>query len=88
MSKDEEAQLWTSGVIGTTTPKALQNAAFYTVGKMFALRGGIEHRSLKLSQVTRMTNPDHYVCHENVSKKYNGSFKKIHVKRKIVPVYP
>ena len=81
-------KLWTSGVMGTTTPKALQNVAFNTVGKMFALRGGTEHKSLKLSQITRMTNPDHYVYHENVSKNHNGSFKKIHVKRKIVPIYP
>ena len=49
LTKEDEANLWNRGVMGVTTPKTLQNAAFYVVGKMFALRGGIEHRSLKLS---------------------------------------
>jgi len=71
--------------MGVTIPKTLQNAAFYVVGKMFALRGGIEHRSLKLFQVKRMKNPDHYVYYENVSR--NGSFKQIHIKRKVVPIF-
>ena len=63
------------------------HAAFYIFGKMFSLCEGVEHRSLKLSQVTRMSNPDQYVYHENVSKNHNGSFKKIHVKKKVVPIY-
>ena len=87
VTKEEELKLWTSGVMGVDTPKSLQNAAFYIVGKMFSLRGGVEHRSLKLSQISRMSNPDQYVYHENVSKNHNGSFKKIHVKKKVVPIY-
>ena len=87
LSKEDEAKLWTSGVMGLDNPKSLYNAAFYVVGRMFSLRGGTEHRSLKLSQVTRMSNPDQYVSHENVSKNNNGSFKKIHVKKKVVPIY-
>lgn len=59
LTKEDEANLWNCGVMGVTTPKTLQNAAFYVVSKMFALRGGIEHQSLKLSQVKRMKNPDH-----------------------------
>ena len=51
--------------MGADTPKSLQNAAFYIFGKMFLLHGGVEHRSLKLSQVIRMLNPDQYVYHEN-----------------------
>ena len=54
---------------------------------MFSFRGGAEHRSLKFSQVTRMANPDQYIYHENVSKNHNSSFKKIHVKNKVVPIY-
>ena len=29
LTKDEEEKLWRSGVMGTQTPKALQNAVFY-----------------------------------------------------------
>lgn len=54
---EEEDLLWESGVCGLDTPVALQNAAFYVVGKMFCLRGGIEHRELKLSQFHRFPNP-------------------------------
>lgn len=54
---------------------------------LFTLRGGIEHRSLKLSRVKRMKNPDHYEYYENVSKNRNGSFKQIHIKSKVVPVF-
>ena len=54
---------------------------------MFSLRGGAEHRSLKLSQLRRLNNPDRYVYHENVSKNRNGSFKQLHVPSKVVPVY-
>ena len=34
-----------------------------------------------------MKNPDHYVYYENVSKNRNGSFKQIHIKRKVVPIF-
>ena len=29
--------------MGLTTPRLLQNAAFFVVGKMFSLDGGVEH---------------------------------------------
>ena len=83
VTKDDKLKLWTSGVMGLDTLKSLQNVAFYIVGKMFSLRGGVEHRSLKLSQITRFSNPDQYVYHENVSKNHNGFFKKIDVKKKV-----
>ena len=85
--KEDEVKLWTSGAMGLDSSRSLQNAAFFIVGKMFSLRGGAEHRLLKLSQITRMANPDQYVYHENVSKNHNGSFKKIHVKKKVVLIY-
>ena len=47
--------------MGTNTPKALQNAVFYMVEKMFSLRGGVEMRQIKTSQVKRCTDPDRYV---------------------------
>jgi len=73
--------------MGTKTPKALQSAVFYTVGKMFSLRGGDEMRSLKISQIQRHTNPDRYVYTELVSKTSNGTFTKLHVANKPVPLF-
>ena len=71
---EEEDKLWETNVCGLNTPTALQNAAFYVVGKIFCLRGGIEHRELKLSLMHRFANPDRYLYIENVSKIRNGSF--------------
>ena len=56
------------------------------MGKMFCLRGGEEHRFLKLSQLKR--TDEKYVYYENVSKNRNGSFTQLHVQSKIVPLYP
>ena len=47
---DEEQHFWESGVFNTQTPEGLLNAVFYYNGVNFVLRGGEEHRSLKLSQ--------------------------------------
>ena len=33
------------------------------------------------------TATDHYVYHENISKTNDGSFKKLRIKGKVVPVY-
>ena len=85
ISPEGEDKLWESGVLNTTTPKGLQNAVFHAVGKIFCLCGGQEHRVLKLSQFQR--RDDSYVYYENVSKNRNGSFRQIHVKGKVVPVY-
>ena len=86
ISSDEENQLWETGVFNTSTPKGLQNAVFYVIGKTFCLRGGQEHRVLKLAQLQR--DSDKYVYYENVSKNRNGSFKQLHLKGKVVPVFP
>ena len=86
ISVEEENQLWERGVLDCKTPRGLQNAVFYTIGKMFCLRGGQEHRALKLSQLQRCAD-DRYIYYENVSKNRNGSFKQLHVKSKVVPVY-
>jgi len=57
-TKEDEEKLWDRGILGTNTPRSIQNAAFFIAGKMFCLRGGEEHRSLKLSQLKRMRNPE------------------------------
>lgn len=36
-------KLWTSGVMDLTAPRVLQNAAFYIVGMMLSLHGGVDH---------------------------------------------
>ena len=55
----EKQQLWESGVIGTSTPSALLNGVFFYCGIQLCLRGGSEHRSLKVSQFTikQVENP-------------------------------
>ena len=46
----EEEQLWQSGVMGSDTPHTLQNSVFYLCGIYLCLRGGDEHRELKITQ--------------------------------------
>ena len=87
LSKDDEEKLWKSGVLGISSPRSLQNAVFYSVGKVFSLRGGVEMRSLSISQIKRYQDPDRYVYTENVSKTNSGTFKKLHTKSKVVPVF-
>ena len=65
--------------------RGLLNAVFYVTGKMFCLRGGKEHRDLKLSQLQRTAGK--YTYYENVSKNHNGSFAQLHVQSKVVPLY-
>ena len=36
----EEAQLWSEGVLGLSSPRALLNAIFFLNGKTLCLRGG------------------------------------------------
>ena len=85
-SKDEETLLWSSGVLSTKNPKGLLNAVFFLNGKNFSLRGGEEHRQLKLSQLRRYTDPLKYVYTENASKNRSGGLKQMRVKNKVVPI--
>ena len=66
-TKEEEEQLWATGAIGVSDPLSLLRAVFYYNGKNFCLRGGSEHRELKLSQLRRVR--DGYIYTENSSKK-------------------
>ena len=78
ITKEEENKLWMCGEMGTDSPTALQNAVFFSNGKNFCLRGGEEHRNLKLSQFERLQDPDRYVYHENCSKNRSGTFHQLH----------
>ena len=55
-------------------------------GRNFCLRGGEEHRQLKLSQLTRKTDPDRYIYTEHASKNRSGALRQMRVENKIVPV--
>ena len=75
-------------MLGVDTPCALLNAVFYYNGRGLCLRGGQEHRSLKLSQIVLCDDPPHYVYTENGSKNRNGGINQRRVENKVVPVFP
>ena len=52
-TSEEEEKLWATGVISILTPKALQRAVFFYIGKHFCIRGGEEQRRLGPSQFIR-----------------------------------
>ena len=82
ISYEEEELLWSTGVIGFETPTSLLNVMFYNNGKVLMLRGGREHRLLKLSQFIfgEEVGPKgellKYVRYiENGSKNRSGSYR-------------
>lgn len=76
-SETEEEKLWSTDVLGTDSPKPLLNAVFFTVGKVFCLRGGREHELLKLSQFQfGIEDSKEFVVYtENGAKNRSGSYK-------------
>ena len=58
VTDDDIDRLWSSNVLSLDTPQGLLNAVFFYNGNNFLLRGGIEHRELKLSQVKKNTSPE------------------------------
>ena len=58
VSFEEEEELWSKGVFSTSSPIALLRAVFFYNGLNFTLRGGEEHRQLKLSQLQFHTVAD------------------------------
>ena len=69
-TKEEENQLWACCVLGVDNPTSLLRAVFFNIGKNFCLRGGNEHRNLRLSQLRRTENG--YTYTENASKNRSG----------------
>ena len=86
VSREEEDALWAADVLGTNNPIALLRAVFFLNGKNFCLRGGSEHRNLKLSQLQRLSNPDRYLYTENGSKNHSGRLCERNVENKCVPI--
>ena len=58
LSQEDEERLWASGVVGVEKPESLLNAVFLYNGMFLVLRGGEEHRKLKLSQFKFAVVPD------------------------------
>ena len=85
ISEAEEQKLWSTGVIGITTPLSLQRAVFFYVGKRFCIRGGEEQRQLRPSMFVRSSNPDCYTYVEHGSKNHSGGLKQLSVENKTVP---
>ena len=80
--KDEIDHLWATGVLGTGNPLSLLNAVFFYTGMQFCLRGGDEHRKLRLEQIKR--EEAGYVYYENASKNHKGTFSERGVSNKVV----
>ena len=92
ISLADEDTMWEKGVLGTSAPWPILRTAFYTVGLFFSLRGGQEHRDLKVSQFspnpsTRYDKGTHYVYVENGSKNYQGRFSETGQANKVVSAY-
>ena len=66
LTRDDRTNIGRVVLWVTRKPRALQNAVFYVVGKMFSLCGSVKMRQLKISQINRHTNPDEYVYMEFV----------------------
>ena len=75
---NDEGVLWDSGVINLNNPTGLLNAVFFYNGKNSCLRGGLEHRSLKLSHFKRQT--------DNVNGKWLLAMFTLNVDQKITKV--
>ncbi len=74
--------------MGDRNPKALLQVVFYLNGKNFCLRGGQEHRNLKLSQIVKCTSPSlHYLYLENSSKNNPRGLAHFKQEAKRVPIY-
>ncbi len=89
---EHEDAMWESGALGTDMPDRLLQTVFYTMGLHFSLRGGQEHRDLRVEQVTRVPADGygvetHYQYVENGSKNYQGRFSEVGQKNKIVCAY-
>ena len=87
ITSDEEDKLWETNVLNIDTPLGLLWCVFFYNGKCFCLRGGQEHRELKLSQLQRCRGPDKYLYSENSSKNRKGGLSEIRLEHKTVSTF-
>lgn len=69
---------------GVSTPQTLLRAVFFGNGKMFCLRGGAEHRELKLSQIQKTETGYQYT--ESALKNRSGGLAKANLKNRVVQI--
>ncbi|CAC5381937.1 unnamed protein product [Mytilus coruscus] len=89
ISVDEETSLYDKGILGVDNPQQLLDTLLYLCGLHFALRGGTEHRRLRLNSNPQITGPfqdkdaklRYLLYKEDVSKANAGGLKH----RKVVP---
>jgi len=90
LSRNDEDVLWDTGVMSFDNPAGLLNAVFFYNGKNFCLRGGVEHRGLKISQLQREVENINgkmvacYVYTECGSKNNQGGFASLEQTNKVV----
>ena len=86
---EEEDTLWNTGAIGSQSPLSLINAVFYLNGINFTLRGGDEHRSLRISQLMfgYEENMEYVEYTEFGSKNRPGGRKQLNLTNKSVRYY-
>ena len=93
LTREDEEKLWQSGVLNPNTPQGLLNCVFFLNGKNVCLRGGQEHRDLKLSQLKREvvsvqgTMKVCYTYTEYGSKNRSGGLKQLRMENKVVQQY-
>ena len=83
---EEEQRLWELSILSVGSPKSLQRAVFFYIGKICCLRGGEEQRLLKPSQFRRSPCGSHYTYTENGSKNRSGGINQINVANKVVNI--
>ena len=93
ITKEEELKLWETGALGSSDPESLLNAVFFYNGINFTLRGGEEHRSLSLSQISfgqeegKEGVVEFVEYTENSSKNRPGGNKQLNLENKVVRFY-
>lgn len=86
VNNDDEEVLWRTGIINKETAKGLSNGVFLYNGKLFAVRGGEEHRKLDLEQfeIIKTTNGKILRYTARGSKNVQGGIKQKKVKPRII----
>ncbi|XP_076079050.1 zinc finger MYM-type protein 2-like [Mytilus galloprovincialis] len=95
ISSLEENILWERAVIGSDNPPKLLDTMVYLIGIHFALRGGKEHRNLRLNKNPQITGPfidselhKRYILYkEDISKTNSGGMKDKKYTPKTVKAY-
>ena len=89
LTPDEEEALWSAGVLGQHSPRALVDTIFYMCGVYFALRSGEEHRALRhyppqIELIEKRGERSYLKYTEDISKNNPGGLKGRKNKPKVV----